>query len=279
MIKEVIKQYIILSSTPILGFLLGGIFLLLGYTPWYIALICVIVFTIIPLIIILFKELKIRNGQIQSLRNIERELHVNAKILNDDGDLTYNSRIKVTNKVNSPLEYIYREFYSTPGDNINLSVPKVIRSNYSSIDIKERYRTFYVQEIKINNKEETHHFVSFEYKLIPPLYAINDFIEYEFEITANKHAKSAFTKEGLIEGFIVKNVSRSTSMTVSAPINFKIALIDFWIEDQQGQRIEDLKTRLDGIPHLIENDCQINWKINFPMMNYLYLFKFRVLKN
>jgi hypothetical protein len=228
------------------------------------------------LIIIPIKELKIRNGQIKSIRNVEREMHVNGKILNTEGDLVYNSRIKIINKVNSPLEFLYRDFYSTPGESITLSSPKVVSSSSSELGINERYKTSYEKTIKIDAKNEKHKFIECEYNLEPPLNGINDFIEYDLELTAKKHAKSAFEESGLVEGFIVKNVGKSISMTISAPANYTIKLIDYWIEDQQGLRQEELKSKLDGSPVLSENDSQICWKIKYPIMNHLYLFKFKL---
>jgi hypothetical protein len=241
-------------------------------------LICIIIFCLlVPLIIILIKELMLRYNQLKNIRSTERDMKVIIRVLNVDGDTSFNSRIKIINSGKSPIEFIPRDIYSSPHDKMNLQVPKVVSSSINNIRFEERERLEYNKQIKIDNYEKEYKYIECDYRVSPPLRKIGDYIEYELNLDSSKYAADAFNDSCAIEGFIVKNIAKKTEMVLISPDKYKLILIDYWVEDSQAHRIEYLKSIIRS-PSVINNENQIEWQLDYPVMNCLYLFKYKIIK-
>ncbi len=275
--KEILNRYKFLISSP---FFIIGFSILLHFVsnvPIYVSIIIILFGLFIPIILILYKQLTLRSNQIKNIRGIEREMTVVSRILNENGDTTFNSRIKIINRDKNQVEFLYKDFYSTPGDDIELSEPKLVNSSIKNIKIHERVKLKYDKLIRIADSDKEYKYIECDYRINPPLKEVNDFIEYDLDINAKGHAKSGFNDEGEVEGFIVKNIARKIKMILISPDKYKIKLEDYWVEDHQANRINYLKSIITR-PQVIYNDSQIQWKIDYPRMNYLYLFRYRIKK-
>lgn len=275
--RELWNKYKYWISSPIFSIPFAILLFYIADTSKYLSAIIIILGLFIPAFVILCKELILKRNQVQNIRGTEREMKVVINIINTDGDTSFHSRIKITNKDKNPVEFIPRDFYCTPGSEIKLDKPKLIKSSVKDISINERVKLHYDKVIKIDNNDIPHKYVECNYRVSPPLRGINDFIQYDLDIDAKGYALKSFDDSGEIEGFVVKNIARKTEMRLNAPNKYKIELLDYWVEDCQANRIEYLKSTINT-PTLTHNDNCIKWVIDYPRMNYLYLFKYKIKK-
>ena len=275
--SELFKRYKVWISSPIFSLIFGGLLSFIGNLSILYSIIIILLGVFIPVIFILIKELKIRNNQLSNTRGMEREMNTVVKILNSNGDVSIHSRIIIINRDKNPIIFLSKDIYTTPGTSIELKEPIYKSSSNTGTTISERVKNYYDKQIKLDNKSVVHKYVDCDYEINPPLRNPSDYIKYDLEINALGHAKNAFTDKCEIDGFIVKSIARKSEFSLILVTNGKIKLIDFWIEDIQANRIEYIKNSTNS-PKVINNDNQIQWIIDYPRMNYLYLFKYKIEK-
>ena len=64
-----------------------------------------------------------------------------------------------------------------------------------------------------------------------------------------------------------------------APKNYKIEILDYWVEDYQGHRKVELLEKFDTDKVFFDrNDTEWKWIINYPVMNHGYYFRYRLIQ-
>jgi hypothetical protein len=273
---EIGKKYKILVSTPFFGFIFSILLFFLSYLSFYASLIIILLTLFIPIIIILYKEYRIRSNQIKNISEIVRDMNVVIKILNKKGDASINSKITIHNNGNNPVEFLYKDIYSTPGSFLKLSKPKIVQSSIENISIERRIKQEFEKVIKIDGYDEKHKYVECDYRIFPPLRS-KDYLTYELNVETKEHIKINSNDNYNIEGFIVKNIASFIEMNLISPDKYKLKLIDYWVEDIQANRIDYLKSIIIA-PIISCNESLIKWYIEYPCMNFLYLFKYKLVK-
>lgn len=275
-IIEIGMKYKVLVSTPFFGFIFSILLFFLSYLSFYVSLIIILLTLFIPIIIILYKEYRIRSNQIKNISEIVRDMYVVIKILNKKGDASINSRITIKNNGSNPVEFLYKDIYSTPGSFLKFSKPKIFESSIENISIEKRTKQEFEKVVKIDGNEEKHRYVECDYRIDPPL-RCKDYLTYDLNVETKEHTKVNSNKNYNIEGFIVKNIASFIEMNLISPEKHKLKLIDYWVEDIQANRIEYLKSIIIA-PQIACNESLIKWYIEYPRMNFLYLFKYEIIK-
>ena len=273
-------KYKWLLASPIFGTALTIITFIATELDAIFSISILLVFILIPSLWIIINEFKIRTRQARALSDSIRNFSFVGTILNTDGDFHSNSRTTVNNQSGKKIEYFEPNFIQTQGKSIKISKPETVSCLPQNNKLIERYTVKFKLKQIIDDKEREYLNCDYAYKLSKPLNKINDFITYDVNLEIKKHCKDAFNSKGDIDGVYVKAICDIIEKSMKAPPNYRFIISDFWIQDNQGEKKENLKGALGkDIPILRSNETELYWKVTFPKVNHFYLFNYKLERN
>lgn len=265
-------------SGPVLGFVSSFVLFFLGYVPFRIAGPLAGLFLVFPLLYVWFKRRREPGVSVSFLRDVVRSYSYVGTIMNPQGDFHSIERKKFTLRRPKPLDLLPQHLIMSPSANIHVEPPRLLTSQPQQRNLIRRYYKDYFDHVSLpNGSTQKYHCVEYAYCLSVPLRHKDDFVEYEVQTVITGHLSGAFTESGEVDGCTVTSLDDMVTMVMKAPPKHRIEIMDFWVQDEQGNKVPRLCSLMDSTPPVLEaNETQWKWILEYPALFHLYLVKFRV---